>query len=45
MSIENRIGKLLTIAKDFDGWDKANSTYFDEESGVITKLLQDSGKG
>ena len=35
---------LLTIAEDFGGWDKANDEFFDEETGVITGLLQDSGK-
>jgi sulfate transport system substrate-binding protein len=38
-------GTLLTVAEDFEGWEKANTKYFDEESGVITKLLQQSGKG
>jgi sulfate/thiosulfate transport system substrate-binding protein len=38
-------GKLLTVGEDFKGWDEANATYFDEESGVITGLLQASGKG
>ena len=38
-------GTLLTVAEDFKGWDAANAKYFDEESGVITGLLQGSGKG
>ena len=35
---------LLTIDKDFGGWDEANTKYFDEENGIVTKLLADSGK-
>ena len=38
-------GTLLTVGKDFNGWGEANDKFFDEESGVITGLLQDSGKG
>ena len=36
--------KLLTIDSDFGGWAKANTTFFDEKDGVITKLLAESGK-
>jgi sulfate/thiosulfate-binding protein len=35
---------LLTIDKDFGGWDEANTKYFDEKTGIVTKLLADSGK-
>jgi sulfate transport system substrate-binding protein len=35
---------LLTIDKDFGGWDEANTKYFDEETGIVTKLLAESGK-
>lgn len=38
-------GTLLTVGEDFNGWGEANDKYFDEESGLITGLLQDSGKG
>ncbi|MGN6251823.1 MAG: sulfate ABC transporter substrate-binding protein [Marmoricola sp.] len=37
--------KLLTIDHDFGGWDKANTTFFDETDGLVTKLLAASGKG
>src|SRR3954454_4006713 len=36
---------LLTIDKDFGGWDEANTKYFDEKTGIVTKLLAESGKG
>jgi sulfate transport system substrate-binding protein len=35
---------LLTIDKDFGGWDVANTKYFDEKTGIVTKLLAESGK-
>jgi len=35
---------LLTIDKDFGGWDDANTKFFDEESGIITKLQTETGK-
>ncbi len=35
---------LLTIDKDFGGWAEANTKYFDEKTGIVTKLLADSGK-
>jgi sulfate transport system substrate-binding protein len=36
--------KLLTIDGDFGGWSAANTKFFDEKSGIITKLLASSGK-
>ena len=35
---------LLTIDKDFGGWSVANTKYFDEKTGIVTKLLAASGK-
>lgn len=35
---------LLTIDKDFGGWSEANTKYFDEKSGIVTKLISASGK-
>ena len=35
---------LLTIDKDFGGWSTANTKYFDENNGIVTKLLAASGK-
>jgi sulfate/thiosulfate-binding protein len=38
-------GTMLTIGEDFGGWGEANSKYFDEEEGLVTKLLSETGKG
>lgn len=35
---------LWTIDKDFGGWSKVNTEFFDENNGIITKLLAASGK-
>ena len=35
---------LLTIDEDFGGWAEANKKYFDEENGIVTKLIAASGK-
>ena len=35
---------LLTIDKDFDGWDKANTKFFDEDKGLVTKIQAETGK-
>lgn len=35
---------LYTIDDDFGGWATANSTFFDEEAGIITELQQETGK-
>ena len=35
---------LLNIDKDFGGWDSANTKYFDETNGIVTKALAASGK-
>ena len=37
--------ELLTVEEDFNGWGEANTKYFDEESGIVTELLAESGKG
>lgn len=36
--------KLFTIDNDFGGWEAINTKFFDENDGIITKLLADSGK-
>ncbi|MCD9155282.1 sulfate ABC transporter substrate-binding protein [Aeromicrobium duanguangcaii] len=36
--------KLFTIEGDLGGWEKINAEYFDEDKGIITKLLAESGK-
>src|SRR4051794_7516223 len=35
---------LLTIDKDFGGWADANTKYFDDTNGIVTKLIAASGK-
>jgi sulfate/thiosulfate transport system substrate-binding protein len=35
---------LLTVGKDFGGWDSANTKYFDDKTGIITKLKADYAK-
>ncbi len=37
--------ELLTVTEDFNGWGEANTKYFDEEKGIVTELLAESGKG
>ena len=34
---------LYTIDDDFDGWAEANTKFFDEEEGIITKLQEKTG--
>jgi sulfate/thiosulfate-binding protein len=36
--------KLLTIDGDFGGWGEAKTKFFDEEDGIIVKLLAAAGK-
>jgi sulfate transport system substrate-binding protein len=36
--------KLLTIDKDFGGWSEANTKFFDEDKGLVTKIQEDTGK-
>ena len=36
-------GTLLTIDDDFGGWGEANSTFFDEDDGIITQLQEETG--
>ncbi|MGZ4494008.1 MAG: sulfate ABC transporter substrate-binding protein [Nocardioides sp.] len=35
---------LQTIDKDFGGWDTANTKFFDENNGILTKLQAAAGK-
>ena len=39
------IDTLFTIDKTFGGWDAVNRKFFDEKTGIFTKLLAASGKG
>ena len=36
--------KLFTIDGDFGGWEAVNAKFFDEDKGIITRLLAESGK-
>ena len=36
--------KLLTITADFGGWSSASKTFFDEDTGIVTKIQQETGK-
>jgi len=36
--------KLLTIDKDFNGWSDANSKFFDENDGILTKIQAEAGQ-
>jgi len=36
--------KLLTIDKNFGGWSSANTKFFDENKGIVTKIQQETGK-
>ena len=33
------VAQQYTIDKDFGGWDKANSEFFDDKTGIITKII------
>jgi sulfate transport system substrate-binding protein len=35
---------LLTIDKDFGGWSEANTKFFDEKTGIVTKIQKETGK-
>jgi len=36
--------KLLTIDGDFGGWSEANTKFFDENDGIVTKIQKETGK-
>ena len=38
-------GTLQTIDQDFGGWDEANTRFFDENDGILTKLQAEVGQG
>ena len=37
-------GTLLTIDGDFEGWDVANTKFFDENDGLLTQLQAEAGQ-
>ena len=36
--------KLLTVDKDFESWSALSKKFFDEDSGIITRIIAESGK-
>ena len=36
--------KLLTVDGDFGGWPEANTKFFDENEGLVTKIQKETGK-
>jgi sulfate transport system substrate-binding protein len=38
------VENLLTVADDFESWSALSSKFFDEETGIVTKIILDSGK-
>ena len=37
-------GTLLTVDDDFGGWSEANTTFFDENDGILTKIQAEAGQ-
>jgi sulfate transport system substrate-binding protein len=38
------VTNLLTVASDFVSWSDLSSKFFDEENGIVTKIILESGK-
>ena len=38
------VTNLLTVQEDFVSWSDLSTKYFDEENGIITKIIAESGK-
>ncbi|HKY15783.1 MAG TPA: sulfate ABC transporter substrate-binding protein [Microthrixaceae bacterium] len=38
------VTNLLTVADDFESWDALSEKFFDEENGIVTKIIAASGK-
>jgi sulfate transport system substrate-binding protein len=39
------VENLLTVEDDFGSWSELSDTFFDEDDGVVTKIIAESGKG
>jgi sulfate transport system substrate-binding protein len=39
------VTNLLTVEGDFESWDALSAKFFDEEEGIVTKIIAASGKG
>jgi sulfate/thiosulfate-binding protein len=38
------VGYLLTVDKDFESWSALSKKFFDDEEGIIVKIIAESGK-
>lgn len=38
------ITNLLTVAEDFESWSALSKKFFDEENGIVTRVILESGK-
>ena len=38
------VANLLTVADDFGSWSELSDKFFDEEDGIVTKIILESGK-
>lgn len=34
---------LMTVAEDFESWEALSATFFDEEDGIVTRIIAESG--
>jgi sulfate transport system substrate-binding protein len=39
------VKNLLTVSDDFESWDSLSDKFFDEDNGIVTKIIAASGKG
>jgi sulfate transport system substrate-binding protein len=39
------VDTLLTVEDDFGSWSELSDLYFDEEEGIVTQIIADTGKG
>ena len=39
------VKNLLTVTDDFESWDSLSDKFFDEDNGIVTKIIAASGKG
>ena len=39
------VENLLTVEEDFGSWSELSDTFFDEEDGLVTRIIAASGQG
>ena len=39
------VTNLLTVEDDFGSWSELSDKFFDEETGIVTVIIAESGKG